>query len=323
MSGKKTIAVVGATGAQGGGLMQAILEDAGGPFVARALTRNPDGEKALALSSRGAHVVHADSDDADSLIAALQGADAAFLVTNFWEHYSPEREAQQAQNLAEAALRAGVGHVVWSTLEDTRERVPLDDDRMPTLMGKYKVPHFDAKGEADAFFRERGVPTTFLRTSFYWDNVIHFGMEPRRGDDGVLALTIPMGSHRLSGIAAEDIGRCAYGIFREGPAMIGRTVGIAGGHLTGEEMAAVLGRALGETVRYQDVPVAVFRALGFPGAEDLGNMFQYYQEFEAEFMAQRPVDGARRLNPALQSFETWATRNAGRIPIAPPSVDAR
>ena len=105
--------------------------------------------------------------------------------------------------------------------------------------------------------------------------------------------------------------------------MIGRTVGIAGGHLTGEEMAALLGRALGETVRYQDVPVAVFRALGFPGAEDLGNMFQYYQEFEAEFMAQRPVDGARRLNPALQSFETWATRNAGRIPIAPPSVNAR
>ncbi|HKP77389.1 MAG TPA: NmrA/HSCARG family protein [Longimicrobiaceae bacterium] len=316
MNGKKVIAVVGATGAQGGGLARAILDEPESGFALRALTRNVDSDNARALAGRGAEVVHADLDDEESLVRALDGAYGAFFVTNFWEHFSPEREGAQARNLAQAAKRAGVRHVVWSTLEDTRERVPLDDDRMPTLMGRYKVPHFDAKGESDAAFRELGVPTTFLRTAFYWDNFIGFGMGPRRGDDGVLSLALPMGDKRLSGIAAEDIGRCAYGVFKAGPEMIGRTVGIAGDHLTGEEMAATLGRALGEEVRYQDVPVDVYRSLGFPGAEDLGNMFQYYQEFADEFAASRPVDGSRALNPALQSFEQWAARNASRIPIA-------
>jgi uncharacterized protein YbjT (DUF2867 family) len=317
MAEQKIIAVVGATGAQGGGLVEAMLAEPGSGFAVRALTRNVDGEKARALAARGAEVAHADLDAPETLIAALDGAYGAFFVTNFWEHLSPEREAQQARNLAEAAARSGVRHVVWSTLEDTRERVPLDDDRMPTLMGSYKVPHFDAKGASDHVFRDLGVPTTFLRTSFYWDNFIAFGMEPKRGDDGVLNLALPMGEKRLSGIAAADIGGCAWGIFKQGPQEIGRMEGIAGGHLTGAEMAEQLGRALGEEVRYQAVPVEVFRSLGFPGAEDLGNMFQYYQEFEEEFMRIRPVERSRELNPGLQSFEEWARRNASRMPIAP------
>lgn len=317
MDERKIIAVVGATGAQGGGLARAILDDPASGFAVRALTRNVESAAAKALAERGAEVVHADLDDVESLVRALDGAYGAFFVTNFWEHGSPEREAAQARNLATAAARTGLQHVVWSTLEDTRERVPLDDDRMPTLMGRYKVPHFDAKGEADAVFRELGVPTTFLRTSFYWDNFIHFGMGPRRGGDGVPFLALPAGDKRLAGIAAEDIGRCALGILREGAAMIGKTVGIAGDQLTGAEMAAAMGRALGEEVRYQDVPVEVYRSLGFPGADDLGNMFQYYQDFADEFGAARPVDATRALNPALQSFEQWVTRNASRISIAP------
>jgi len=318
MDGKRIIAVVGATGAQGGGLARAILDDPASGFAVRALTRHPDSDKARALAGRGAEVAHADLDDEESLVRAFEGAYGAFLVTNFWEHTSPEREAAQARNLASAAARSGVRHAVWSTLEDTRERVPLDDDRMPTLMGRYKVPHFDAKGASDAVFRELGVPTTFLRTSFYWDNLIGFGMGPRRGEDGVVTFALPMGDKRLSGIAAEDIGRCALGIFKAGPAMIGKTVGIAGDHLTGQEMAAALGRALGEEVRYQDVPVEVYRSLGFPGADDLGNMFQYYQEFADDFAASRPVDASRALNPALQSFDEWARENAGKLAIDPP-----
>jgi uncharacterized protein YbjT (DUF2867 family) len=318
----KIIAVVGATGAQGGGLARAILDDPGGELAVRALTRHVDSEPARALAARGAEVVQAELDDVESLARAFDGAYGAFCVTNFWEHMSPEREVAQARNQAQAAQRAGLRHVVWSTLEDTRERVPLDDDRMPTLMGRYKVPHFDAKGESDAVFRELGVPTTFLRTSFYWDNLLHFGMGPKRGEDGVLTLQLPMGDERLSGIAVEDIGRCALGIFKAGQAMVGETVGIAGGHLTGGEMASKLGRALGEEVRYQAVPVEVFRSLGFPGAEDMGNMFQYYQEFAEEFSASRPIDGARALNPALQSFDDWLERNAGRLPVDAAAAEA-
>jgi uncharacterized protein YbjT (DUF2867 family) len=131
--------------------------------------------------------------------------------------------------------------------------VPLTDDRLPTLMERYKVPHFDAKGEADRLFTEQGVPTTFLLTSFYWDNLIHFGMGPKPGANGKLVFTLPMGDRKLPGIAAEDIGKSAYGIFKRGNEFIGKTVGIAGEHLDGKQMAATLGRALGTPVVH-DVP---------------------------------------------------------------------
>lgn len=314
MGDRKVIAVVGATGAQGGSLARAILADPAGGFAVRALTRKPDSDKARALADAGAEVVQADTDDVDSLVRAFLGAYGAYCVTNFWEHFSPERELSQARNMARAAREAHLRHVIWSTLEDTRASVPLDDDRMPTLMGKYKVPHFDAKGEADAIFANEGVPTTYLVTSFYWDNFIFFGMEPKRGPDGVLAIAMPMGRARLPGIAAEDIGRCAYGVLRRGEAMIGRRIGIAGGHLTGDEMAASLSRALGETVRYVDMEPEAFRALGFPGAEDLGNMFQFKRDFNAAYVGARDLDLARELNPDLQSFDDWLERNAERIP---------
>ncbi|MDX1645425.1 MAG: NmrA family NAD(P)-binding protein, partial [Thermoanaerobaculia bacterium] len=239
----------------------------------------------------------------------------AYCVTFFWAHFSPEKELEQARTMAEAARKAGLEHVIWSTLEDTRRWVPLADDRMPTLMKNYKVPHFDAKGEADHIFTELGVPTTFLLTSFYWDNLIHFGSGPQRGEDGVLLFTLPMGDAELPGIASEDIGKCAYGIFRRSPHDIGETVGIAGGHLTGEEMAAALTEALGEEVRYNPVPPEVYRSFDFPGADDLGNMFQFKADFNEYYCSARSVEVARQLNPELQSFEEWLEKNADRIPI--------
>ena len=314
MSDKKIIAVVGATGAQGGGLVRAIMEDPRGQFTARALTRNPESEKARELAALGAEVVAVDVDDPDSLKAAFAGAYGAYCVTFFWEHFSPEKELQHARAMAEAARANGLKHVIWSTLEDTRNWVPLSDDRMPTLQGNYKVPHFDAKGEANSLFTEAGVPTTFLLTSFYWDNLIHFGMGPRPDEDGNLGFALPMGDGKLSGIAAEDIGRCAYGIFKAGDEYIGRTVGIAGEHLTGAEMAAALSGAYGEPVSYIPVPFDVYRGLDFPGADDLGNMFQFYHDFEDYFTGARSLEASRSLNPALQTFAVWLQKNADSIP---------
>ena len=315
MSGTKTIAIIGATGAQGGGLARAILEDPEGGFAVRALTRDPSSEKGRALAEAGAEVVAADLDDEESLVRALDGAHGGFFVTNFWEHFSPEREYAQAGNLARAAKRAGLRHVIWSTLEDTRRLVSLDDDRMPTLMDGYKVPHFDAKGAADDLFREAGVPTTFLLTSFYWDNFIHFGSGPAKGPDGRWAITMPMGDGKLPGIAVEDIGRCAYGILRRGDELVGETVAIAGEHLTGDEMAAALSGALGIDVAYHAIDPDAYRSLGFPGAEDLGNMFQYKRDFQAEFCGPRDPAVARSLNPRLQTFETWLAAHADEIPL--------
>jgi uncharacterized protein YbjT (DUF2867 family) len=311
----KIIAVVGATGAQGGGLVRAILNDKKGGFKARAITRDVNSDGAKELAKLGAEVAAANVDDEKSLEKAFAGAYGAFCVTFFWHHFSPEQELAQASNMAQAAKAAGVQHAIWSTLEDTRKWVPLNDNRMPTLQGKYKVPHFDAKGEADDVFRKVGVPTTFLLTSFYWENFILFGMEPKRGPDGVLAITLPMGDKRLSSIAVEDIGKAAYGIFKGGSKYIGKTVGIAGGHLSGKELAAGLTKALGQEVRYNDVPPDVYRSFGFPGADDVGNMFQFKRDFNDYYMGARSIEFTKSLNPELKSFDQWLAENKSRIPI--------
>jgi uncharacterized protein YbjT (DUF2867 family) len=315
MADKKIIAVVGATGAQGSGLVRAILSDPGSEFTPRAITRNIKSDKAMELSKLGAEVVAADVNDPKSLEAAFRGAYGAYCVTFFWEDFSPENEIAQGTNMARAAKNAGVQHAIWSTFEDTRKWVPLGDNRMPTLMGKYKVAHFDAKSEVDKVFTNLGVPTTFLLTSFYWENLIYFGAGPRAGSDGTLALTYPMGEKKLPGIASADIGRCAYGIFKKGHQYIGKTIGVAGEHLTGAQMATALTKALGREVRYNDVPADVYRSFGFPGAEDMGNMFQFKRDFEPTYTGARSVEVSRSLNPTLQTFEEWLKKNASRIPL--------
>jgi uncharacterized protein YbjT (DUF2867 family) len=315
MAEKKIIAVIGATGAQGGGLVRAILNDKSGGFMARAITRDPKSEKAKELAKMGAEVVAANVDDEGSLKEAFAGAHGAFCVTFFWAHFKPEQEIAEATAMARAAKAAGVKHVIWSTLEDTRKWVPLSDNRMPTLGGKYKVPHFDGKGEADKIFGQVGAPTTCLLTSFYWDNFIYFGMGPKKGTDGQLAITFPMGDKKLPGIAAEDIGACALGIFKKGKEFIGKTVAIAGDHTTGSQMAAAFAKALGQPVRYNDVPPEVYRGFGFPGADDLGNMFQFKRDFNDYFCGVRDLKFSRSLHPGLQNFELWLAKNKSRIPL--------
>ena len=199
----KIIAVVGATGAQGGGLVRAILNDKNSEYAVRALTRDVNSAKARELAALGAEVVAADVDDEASIERAFKGAYGAFCVTFYWDHFSPEKELAQAASMARAAKTNGLQHVIWSTLEDSRLKVPLSDNRMPTLMEKYKVPHLDAKGEADHLFTDLGVPVTFLLTSFFWDNLIHFGMGPQKAQDGGLRLHSAHGRQE----AARDRGR--------------------------------------------------------------------------------------------------------------------
>jgi uncharacterized protein YbjT (DUF2867 family) len=302
MSEKKTIAVVGATGQQGGGLARAILDDPEQRFTLRALTRNPDSAAARELAARGAEVVSADLDDEASLTKALQGAYGAYFVTAFWEYNSVEREHQQARAMAAAAKATGLRHVIWSTLPDTR--LHLRDDSVPTLHERYKVPHFDGKAEAEAFFVEAGVPATFLSTTFYFDAFVDF-FRPVRDADGVLALHLPMGDRRLPGIAAEDIGRTAFGVFARGPELAGETISISGENLTGEEYAAAFAKELGTEVVYRPAGVEDVRSSGAPGADDLANMFFYYAEHESVFAGARDPEAVRQLNPRLQDFATW------------------
>jgi uncharacterized protein YbjT (DUF2867 family) len=315
MSDRKVIAVVGATGAQGGGLARAILADSDGEFGVRAITRDPSKEQAQALASAGADVVQADLDDEASVRSAFSGAYGAFCVTNFWEHFSPDKEIAQAGNMARAASAEGLEHVVWSTLEDVRTFVSLDDPSMPTLQEKYKLPHFDGKGEADALFDESGVPTTYLLAAWYFDNMIFFGAGPARGEDGTLAFTLPLGDGKMAAIAAEDIGKCTLGIFKRGSDLVGQRIGVAGGHLSGSEFAQAFTNAFGEEVVYRPLTLDQYRALGFPGADELANTYQFYVDFEGDVNGVRDVARSRELNPDLQSLDDWLAVNKDRIPL--------
>src|SRR6185503_15490979 len=130
-----------------------------------------------------------------------------------------------------------------------------------------------------------------------------------------LAVTLPMDDKKLPGIAAEDIGKCAYGIFKKADEFFGQTVAISGENLTGAQMAAVFTEVLGKEVRYNSVPPEVYRGLGFPGSDDLGNMFQFKRDFEEYFCGVRNPNFARSLNLSLENFKKWLTQNKNAIPL--------
>ncbi|MFD3406580.1 NmrA/HSCARG family protein [Kribbella sp. NPDC058693] len=323
MTDKKIIAVVGATGAQGGGLVRAILADADSPFAVRALTRNPGSDKARALAAAGAEVVQADLDDAESVVSAFTGAYGAFVVTNFWEERAigeedtPEargdKEFAQADTAARAAAEAGLKHVVWSTLDDTRKFFG-DDTSVPSL-GKYKVPHFDAKADANELFVKYGVPTTLLNTTFYFEGFMS-GLALSRDKDGKAIVILPMADAPLAGVAAEDIGKTAYAIFRDSAAFIGKTVGLAGDHLTGEQYARALSVAMGEEVSYRPPTWDEYRAQPWVVAVEAGNMFEYYARNHEQYTGERSPDAIRRINPDLQSFDDWLAAHPGQVTVS-------
>jgi hypothetical protein len=124
-----------------------------------------------------------------------------------------------------------------------------------------------------------------------------------------------MGDKKLPGIASEDIGKVAYGIFRHGSDLIGKKVFIAGEHLSGTQMAASLSKAIGSEVHYNEVDPDVYRGFGFQGADEMGNMYQFKRDFNEYYCGVRDLDNARKLNPELQTFDLWLTKNAAKIPV--------
>ncbi len=322
MTNKQTIAIVGATGATAGGLVRAILDDPDGPFRCRALTRTPGSDAAQALAARGATVMQADTDDPESLVAAFDGAYGVFGMTTFWENFSAAQETQQAENIARAAATAGVRHAVWVTSPDSRQWFPLDDPRMPTIDGNYKVPQWDGKADGDAGFEAAGVPTTRLRVPFHWEAFVGGMGRPQPGPDGRLVLGLPIGEAVLPGIANDDVGRCALGIFAAGVDDRGEPLGIAGEHIDGHRLAQGLTQVLGEPVIFAPMPLDAFRALPFPGITAAANMCQVVAQVP-EFAHLHQVSTARQLNAGTRSFDAWVRENMGSVRHDAPTVDAR
>ena len=144
-----------------------------------------------------------------------------------------------------------------------------------------------------------------------------FGLAPKRGEDGGYKWAFPMGDKKLAGIAAEDIGKTAYGIFKAGDKYVGQTVGIYGEALTISEMGDKLAKGLGmPSIYYHAAEADEYRGYGFPGADEMGNMFQVYRDFEKQVLGARSADTARSLNPALQTFDQFIAKNKSKIEAA-------
>ncbi len=259
-------------------MTRALLADS--TFAVRAVTRDASSLKAKQLAEMGADVVEADVFDEASLREAYDGAYGAFCVTFFWAHMSVAKEHVEARNMANASRATDLQHVVWSTLEDTRWAVSLDDQRMPTIAGQYKVPHFDGKSEADAFFFEAGVPTTFLQTTFFWENFLN-GMGPTRNESGNLELTLPLGTGTLAGIATDDIGAVVAGIFNDRDRFVGKTFGIAAEFVNGKQIAAAFSEVTGEAVDYRPMDFDDYRKLDFRLRKSLATCFSTTPTFQS------------------------------------------
>ncbi|MDB4949071.1 MAG: NmrA-like family protein 1 [Gemmatimonadetes bacterium] len=296
MAEKRTILVTGATGAQGGSVARHLLRR--GEFAVRALTRDAASAKAEALRQAGAEVVQGDLGDPATLRAAVEGCHGVFGVTNFWEHFGGELE--HGRNLLDAVAAAGVKHLVLSTLPSVKK----------ITGGALNVPHFDLKAEVEEHARTLAIPATFVHVAFYYENFLHF-FPPRRQADGSLGFGFPQGDTPLSGVSVEDVGGVVAPIFDRPDEFIGRTVGIVSQDLRGDEYAAGLARAVGQPVSYGHIPREVFAGFGFPGAEDLADMFEFNRTYIPSRAAD--VEESRALYPGIRSFEAWLAGNAEQL----------
>jgi uncharacterized protein YbjT (DUF2867 family) len=296
---KKTILVFGATGAQGGSVARNLLSR--GQYAVRAFTRNAASPAAQALRELGAQIVEGNLDDEASIRAALDGVYGVFGVTNFWEHFAKEEE--QGRNMIRAIAASGVEHLVYSSLPPIAKETN----------GALRSPHFDIKAGHEELIRTLGIPATFIHVPFYYENFLYF-FPPRPAGDGTYQFGFPQGDRPLAAMSVQDVGRIVAVLFEQPETYAGKVLKLAGDELPAAEYAAAMGRATGADVRYNHVPRETFAALGFPGAEDLADMFEYYRLHIPSRL--RDIESCRSLAPELQSFDTWLAAHAGSLRAA-------
>jgi uncharacterized protein YbjT (DUF2867 family) len=295
MTNEKIIAVIGATGQQGGSVVNSLL--ASGKYKVRALTRNASSDKAKALAARGVEIFEGDMHGAGKLKELLEGAYGVFLVTQFWEKFDAEYEFTGAKTVADEAKAAGVQHFVYSALENVK-RLTSEWPSKPT----YIVPHFDGKGRAAEYIETLGFPkVSFVQVSFYSENLAGM-MAPQKQDDGSFLFVNPMGKTPMHVVALADIGPQVLNVFENAEKYNGKYVGLASDKLTFDEIAALMSKQLGKLVKYQFQPVEVCAKAGYPGAEDLSNMFGFYRDYLTD--ADRSVEECSKV-AKVTSFEEW------------------
>lgn len=294
--GRPTILVTGATGAQGGSVARALLNTK--RYTVRCLTRNANSEKALALRKAGAELVEGDLGDKDSLLAAMVGCYGVFGLTNFWEHF--DKEFSHGRNLIDAVRESSVSHFVYSGLPSYLE----------LSSGQLAVPHCDIKATLENYTRSLNLPASFVHIAFYYENFLSF-FPPQKRADGYYYFGFPQGDTRLAMASVEDIGPIVAQVFACPEIYLHRTVGVVGEDRTCKEYAAIMSQVLGVTVRYNHIQRDVYSALGFPGAEELANMFEV-QRLYIPRRSQHLME-SYFMNPKMQNFESWLLNNRSQF----------
>lgn len=293
---KKTILVIGATGAQGGSVARHLV--ARGKFAVRALTRNPESDAAKMLRELDIDVVGGSLDDRASLRTAMRGAYGVFGVTNYWEHFA--RELEHGRNLINAVAGSSVEHFVFSSLHSVYK----------LSAGELSAPHCDLKHELEEYARALGIPSTFIHVAFYFENFFSF-FPPQKAVDGTYHFGFPQGDTPLAGVSAEDVGGPVATIFEQPADFLGQTVGVVGDDLRGDEYARVMSAVAGKPVQYNHIPRETYAAFGFPCADDLADMFDFNRRFIPNRAAD--VEQSRALYPQMQTFEQWAATRRDAI----------
>ena len=288
----KLIAVFGATGAQGGTVARNLLKKG---FKVRGITRNPNSEKAEALRKLGAEVVKGNLDDNDSVRQVVEGTAGVFLVTNFWEGMDREKEISQGKRVTDACKTANVKHLIFSGLELVKE-----------ITGT-PCPHFDGKGEIEKYIEASGVPFTSVRIPYYFENFSNPLFGPQKQEDGSYNLVIGM-KGGMDGISVEDLGPVIVSLFFS-DTYLGKKIGLSGDKLTPTEYMEILSKATGKTYRAVCLPWEEYSKLPFPPAEDLGAMFNFYENYNPD----RDIKITQQLNPDVRSFKQWVNENKDKF----------
>ena len=280
MSSNKHILVTGATGNQGGAVVQALLNRG---HKVRALTRNSNSAAAKKLHGQGVEIAVGAFSDYDSLVQAAQGVDAVFTMSTPFEQ-GIEKEIEQGVAMTKAVKAAGVGHLVFSSVASA------DRDT--------GIPHFESKFAIEEHIAKADVPYTIIAPVFFMENFLQQWMLAGLRQ-GKVAMAMP-GSRLLQQVAVDDIGAFAATIIERGESVFGQRFDIAGDELTGEAAAAIISDASGRDIRYEGFPVEYMREQ----SEDMAIMFEWFDStgYSAD------IKGLHRDFPEVDwnDFRKWA-----------------
>lgn len=285
-------------GAQGGSVARAILESK--KFKVRALIRDETRPNVQMLRELGAEWVKGDLNDKASVEAVLKGAYGAFMVTNFWDDFSKEKEVFQGKLVADAAKSLGLKHVVYSGLENVWRLTG----------GKLEVPHFDGKGEVEEYFWSIGVPMTSVRIAAYFENFLGPWKPVKASDGDYYTLALPMGDVPMYGISVADVGVAVCSIFNSPEEFIGKAVGLSAEALTIQQYADILSKSMGKEVRDAKITPEAYEKLGVPAVKEVANMCRFYQ-----MKPDRDIELTRRLNPKVKSFSQFVSENQAALKV--------